>query len=85
LIEGRAQLLIAPHGSAQFSAIPLGSGSWKSTLDGAGAARLTARSSPTDDACATCVQAGANGLAELTVENTSDQPATLENIHLTRQ
>jgi arabinofuranosyltransferase len=85
LIEGRAQLLIAPHGSAQFSAIPLGSGSWKSTLDGAGAARLTARSSPTDDACATCVQAGSNGLAELTVENTSDQPATLENIHLTRQ
>jgi arabinofuranosyltransferase len=85
LIEGRAQLLIAPHGSAQFSAIPLGSGSWKSTLDGAGAARLTARSSPTDDACATCVQAGANGLAELTVENTSDQPATLENVHLTRQ
>ena len=85
LIDGRAQLVIAPHGSAQFSAIPLESGSWRSTLDGAGAAQLTVHSSPADAACATCVQAGAHGLAELTVENTSDRPAILANIRLDRK
>jgi arabinofuranosyltransferase len=85
LIDGRAQLVIAPHGSAQFSAIPLGNGSWKSTLSGAGAAQLTVHASPANEGCATCVQAGANGVAELTVENTSDQPAVLANVQLTRQ
>jgi hypothetical protein len=85
LIDGRAQLVIAPHGSAQFSAIPLESGSWNSTLDGAGAAQLTVHSSPADAACATCVQAGADDLAELTVENTSDQPAILASIRLDRK
>jgi arabinofuranosyltransferase len=85
LIDGRAQLVIAPHGSAHFSAIPLGSGNWKSTLDGAGATQLAVRISSANPACATCVQAGANGLAELTVENTSDQPAVLANVQLTRQ
>jgi arabinofuranosyltransferase len=85
LIDGRAQLVIAPHGSAQFSAIPLGNESWKSTLSGAGAGQLTVHASPANEGCATCVQAGANGVAELTVENTSDQPAVLANVQLTRQ
>ena len=85
LIDGQAQLVIAPHGSAQFSAIPLESGSWKSTLNGAEAAQLTVHSSPADATCATCVQAGAHNLAELTVENTSDQPAILANIRLDRK
>jgi arabinofuranosyltransferase len=85
LIDGRAQLVVAPHGSAQFSAIPLETGSWKSSLDGAGAAQLVVHISPANPACATCVQAGANGMAELTVENTSDQPAVLANVQLTRQ
>lgn len=85
LIDGQAQLVIAPHGSAQFSAIPLESGSWRSTLDGAGAAQLTVHSSPADAACATCVQAGAHNLAELTVTNTSDRPAILARVRLTRQ
>jgi arabinofuranosyltransferase len=85
LIDGQAQLVIAPHGSAQFSAIPLESGSWRSTLDGAGAAQLTVRSSPADATCATCVQAGAHNLAELTVENTSDRPAILAKIRLDRK
>jgi hypothetical protein len=31
------------------------------------------------------MKAGANGLAELTVENTSDQPATLASIQFSRQ
>jgi hypothetical protein len=83
LVDGQAQLVIAPHGSAQFSAIPLGSGGWKSTLDGAGAAQFTVHAAPASSACASCVQADANGLAELTVENTSDQPATLASIQLT--
>jgi hypothetical protein len=85
LIDGQAQLVIAPHGSAQFSAIPLGSGSWKSSLSGAGAAQLTVHGLPAGGACDPCVQAGTNGLAELTVENTSDQPATLASVQLTRQ
>ena len=85
LIDGQAQLVIAPHGSAQFSAIPLESGSWRSTLDGAGAAQLTVRSSPADATCATCVQAGAHKLAELTVENTSDRSAILAKILLDRK
>jgi hypothetical protein len=85
LIDGQAQLVVAPHGSAQFSAIPLGSGSWKSSLSGSGAPQLTAHGLPANEACTGCMQAGANGLAELTVENTSDQPATLESVQLTRQ
>jgi hypothetical protein len=85
LIDGRAQLVIAPRGSAQFSAIPLGSGGWKTMLSGAGAARLAAHSSPANEACASCAKPGVNGLVELTVENTSDQPAILESIQLTRQ
>jgi hypothetical protein len=85
LIDGQAQLVIAPHGSARFSAIPLESGSWKSTLDGAGAAQLTVHSSPADATCATCVQAGAHNLAELTVENSSDRPAILASIRLDRK
>jgi arabinofuranosyltransferase len=85
LIDGRAQLVIAPHASAQFSAIPLGSGNWQSTLDGAGAAQLTVHAKPTTSLCPTCVQADTNGTATLTVENTSDQPATLESIQLRHQ
>jgi arabinofuranosyltransferase len=84
LVDGQAQLVIAPHGSAQFSAIPLGGGSWKSALTGAGAAQLTVHSSPASEACAGCAQPDANGVAELTVENTSDQPAILASIHLTK-
>jgi len=43
------------------------------------------RGLPANQTCSACVQAGANGLGELTVENTSDQPATLAKIQLTRQ
>lgn len=85
LIDGKAQLVIAPHGSAQFTGIPLGSGSWKATAAGAGAARLAVHGSPASVACDACAQADGNGMAALTIENTSDQPATLEAIQLTRQ
>jgi arabinofuranosyltransferase len=85
LIDGRAQLVIAPHGSAQFSAIPLGSGNWQSTLDGAGAAQVTVHAQPTTSACPSCVQADANGSATLTVENASDRPAILASIQLRHQ
>jgi arabinofuranosyltransferase len=85
LIDGRAQLVIAPHGSAHYSAIPLGSGNWKSTLDGAGASRLRLEAASPSTGCASCVQAGPNGTADVTIKNTSDQPAILERIVLARQ
>src|ERR1700733_10561189 len=83
LIHGQAQLTIAPHGSAQFLAIPLEQGTWKSSLTGAGAARLTVHTSLPPEACSSCVRPDAHGLAELIVENSSDQPAILDSIELT--
>ncbi|HEY3989646.1 MAG TPA: hypothetical protein VGM02_10135 [Acidobacteriaceae bacterium] len=85
LIDGRAQLVIAPHGSARFSAIPLQSGTWKATPTGAGVAQLRVQTAPASARCASCVQADANGSATLTVENPGDRPATLTSIQLTRQ
>jgi hypothetical protein len=85
LIDGKAQLVIAPHGSAQFSAIPVGLGTWTAAPDGAGAAQLTVHAEPANAACASCVQPNADGSATLTVENSSDQPATLASIQLTHQ
>jgi hypothetical protein len=82
LIDGKAQLLLAPRGSAHFSAIPLAGGIWKSALTGVGASRLNAHTSSANASCASCVQAGPDGLAELRVENTSDQPAILASVEL---
>jgi hypothetical protein len=84
LIDREAQLVIAPHGSAQFTAIPLGSGNWKTTPEGAGAAQLIVHAAPASSVCASCVVEDADGSAELSVENTSDQPATLASIQLTK-
>ncbi|MFL6428138.1 MAG: hypothetical protein ACJ71S_07840, partial [Acidobacteriaceae bacterium] len=85
LIEGKAQLVIAPHGGAQFSAIPLGAGSWAAVPHGTGSTQLTVHAEPASAACASCVQVTANGSATLAVENASDQPVILEGIQLTRQ
>jgi hypothetical protein len=85
LIDEKAELVIAPHGSAEFSAIPLGAGSWTAALNGGGATQLTVHAEPANAACASCVQATADGSATLTVENSSDQAATLESIQLTQQ
>ena len=82
LVDGQAQLVIAPHASAQFAAIPLGDKVWKATLLGSGASQLTVHPSPTNVACASCVRPDANGSGALTVENTSNQPATLASIRL---
>jgi hypothetical protein len=85
LVDGEAQLVIAPHGSARFSAIPLDAGSWKVALAGSGASQLKVHGAPASGACDSCVLADANGSAELTVENTSDQPAVLASIQISRQ
>ena len=85
LVDNRAQLVIPPHGSARFSAIPLDRGTWKMTASGAGAAQLTLRSATGNGACSSCAEAGPSGQADLLVQNTSDQPAVLESILLTRQ
>jgi hypothetical protein len=84
LIDHQAQLMIAPHGSAQFTAIPVGSGNWKTTLEGAGAAKLIVHAAPASSTCASCVLEDGDGSAALRVENMSDQPATLSSIQLTR-
>jgi hypothetical protein len=84
LIDHQAQLVIAPHGSAQYTAIPLGSGNWMTTLEGPGAAQLTVHAAPANSACASCVVEAADASVALTVENTSDQPATLASIQLTK-
>ncbi|MGA9720037.1 MAG: hypothetical protein WBQ79_17275, partial [Acidobacteriaceae bacterium] len=83
LIDGAAQLVIAPHGSAQFSAIPLGTGNWKITLEGAGAAQLSVLAAPAGSDCASCVQADEHGLATVTIRNDSGQPGVLKSIQLT--
>ena len=82
LIDGQAQLTIAPYGSARFSAIPVGKGTWRSSLTGTDAARLTVHSSPPSEACFSCVQAGADGLTELIIENPSDRPSIVSCIQL---
>jgi hypothetical protein len=84
LIDGQAQLVIAPHGAAQFSAIPLEGRNWKATLEGAGAAQLTVLTTPASSACVSCVTANAGAWAALTVENTSERPAILSSIQLTK-
>lgn len=85
LIDNRAQLVIPPHGWAQFSAVPLDRGVWKMTAGGAGAGHLSVRSATGSNACSSCAEAGPNGHADLLVQNTSEQPAVLESIQLTRQ
>jgi arabinofuranosyltransferase len=82
LADGQAELVVPPHGSAQFAAIPLNAGAWKATLEGAGAAQFALHAASGSSPCATCVQAGANGMAGWTIENTSAQPATLTSIAL---
>lgn len=75
LVDGQAQLVIPPHGSAQFTAIPLGSGHWKTTLEGTGAAQLTVQA---------VVTSSSGASSTLTVENKSDQPANLAGIRLSK-
>ena len=82
LIDGQAQLVIPAHGSAHFAAIPLADGTWKAALVGTGAAQLSLHAG--NAACSDCVQPDANGTADLTVENTSAQPAVLTSVELTR-
>ncbi|HKD75188.1 MAG TPA: hypothetical protein VKB76_06820, partial [Ktedonobacterales bacterium] len=77
LIDGKAQLVIAPHGSAQFTAIPLVAGNWIATFEGAGAVQLSLRNAQRSRDCPGCVQSDQSGSATVTIENTSDQPAIL--------
>lgn len=85
LIDGRARLVIAPHGSARFSAIPLAAGTWKATLTGPDVLRLTLQSSPAESSCATCTGPDAAGLTQITVLNPGDTPAVLSDIELQQQ
>jgi hypothetical protein len=85
LIDHEAQLVIAAHGLAQFTAIPVGSGNWEITLEGAGTAQLMVHAAPASSACVSCVAGDTDASsAKVTVENTSDQPAALADIHLTK-
>ncbi len=83
LIDGQAQLVIAPHGAAEFAAIPASAGEWKAALEGAGAGQL-ALEHGAGAACASCVAASQNGEAHFRIVNTSDAPAVLKRVVLTR-
>lgn len=74
LVDGQAQLVIAPNGTAEFSGVPVNDGAWKVALDGKGAGQLTV----------TPAKPGADGNATFTVTNTSDEPAMLQSLELTR-
>jgi hypothetical protein len=83
LVDGQIELVVPPHGSAQFTAIPLHPGAaWKVTIEGPGAAQFALHVPPGSSTCAACVDAGAKGTAGWTIENTSAQPAMLTSIAL---
>jgi arabinofuranosyltransferase len=82
LIDGRAQLVIAPHGSAKFAALPVTAGNWKVDVAGQDATALRVQGA---SGCPSCVQSEANGIADITVANTSGQPAVVEQLHLTKR
>jgi arabinofuranosyltransferase len=86
LIGGRAQLILPPHGSAVFASIPIGSGAWEINTQGGGAAAVHIASSlPAPAGCDSCVGAATPTSANLTATNTTDQPAVLESLVLTRR
>ena len=76
LIDSQAELVVAPHATAQFAAIPLAASRWQATLKGAGAALLKANPA--------LLEPGADGKASFSVVNTSDQPAVLQSVELAR-
>ncbi len=84
LRDGQVGLVIAPHGMAQFAAIPLSAGQWKVTLLGQGAALLALQPADTRGSCAACVEPTADGSATFTISNTSGEPAVLASVELTR-
>jgi hypothetical protein len=86
LIGGRAQLILPPHGSAVFANIPIGPGAWEIKTQGGGAAAVHIASSlPAPAGCDSCVGAATPTSANLRATNTTDQPAALESLVLTRR
>jgi arabinofuranosyltransferase len=76
LIDGQVELVIAPHGRAEFAAVPLAAGGWGLSLAGAGTGQLAAQ--PAE------VAAGADGRASFAVTNRSGSPAVLKSVELMR-
>ncbi len=84
LVGGKAQLVIPPHGSAYFTAIPLAKGQWNIALEGSQASHLLVHSEPTGSACTACLHADANGSATIVIENPDNAPGVLSDVQLTR-
>ncbi len=86
LVDGKAQLILPPHGSAVFARIPLRPGTWKADPQGTGSSAVAVRdlAPASHGACATCLQLAGPGEAQFTAVNTSDQPATIAAIALHR-
>lgn len=88
LIGGKAQLVLPPHGSATFLHIPVTAGKWKAEVDGGGAAEIAVRALAPAQAvsgCAACIQQDQPSEVNLSVQNTSDQPAIAAAIRLSQQ
>ncbi len=85
LVQDRAQLVLPPHGSASFADIPVSAGVWQIAAEGSGAGNIRITSSLPAAGCDTCLRTEAAAHVNLTVSNTTDQPAVIESLELTRR
>ncbi len=86
LVDGKAQLVLPPHGSAAFERIPIPAGRWRMQVQGSGAAGVKigdiAPAPPA--ACSGCIDLAAPGQVRFVLQNTSDQPAVVESVSIRR-
>ncbi|MGI8770732.1 MAG: ArnT family glycosyltransferase [Acidobacteriaceae bacterium] len=86
LVQGRAHLVLPPHGLASFARIPVNAGVWTLAAHGSGAASVhVSPPLPTPAGCDTCLRAEAPTHVNLMVTNNTNQPAVLESLDLTRR
>jgi arabinofuranosyltransferase len=83
LVNGQAQLVIPPHGSANFSAIPVVPGDWRIAPQGAGAPSIAVSDIPgAAPACSACLHVPRPETVSFSLRNNSDSPATLSEVDL---
>ena len=85
LVDGRATLVIPPHGRATYEKIPLSRGNWVASVDGNGgpAIILEALSGAHGGSCAMCLETG-GGSIDFSLVNSSDQSVDVNSISFSR-